>query len=636
MATTGTVIQALLDGIRTSAGAAVASGKARFYQPGTLVAQTVYSDDACTAAITAPLTLDAGGRGVVYTKNPIRLVVKESTDTTTIVDSVIVTRAEQVYITNSYVNSGAETNLDSYLTTVGTSMGAAFQYKESSTATSRNYVNVIGEKCVSIEDFGAVGDGVTDDATAINAAIQRVKARGGGVVFIPAKTYLCSTVLTNDAAGVSIVGTGRGSILSFTSTSGNGLVINKGSSGDCKLVLRDFAISHATTSSGTAILVTNGDRVVISGVSVALFRTGIDASAVSDAKLVDCAVVSTDGNAASKGVLLGTRGRATDCDLVTLSTAGTGLTLGQDAVAQDVYASAWTTAVSITGARGRIVNASLTGTTGVDVTGANAVVSGCYFAGGTTGVTTSVAGTLVRDSHFATVTTGVILSSANTLRAKIIDNEFNACTTGVNNVVGAGRISGNFFQTCGVGIDIKSGAGTVASLMLRGNTFLACTTDYTTTAGSGGFTYFNRRDNNFSSNNNAAASSLGAIASSDFHFLKPTATSSASAAPTFTPTANADGQASFQVFKSTYVGTPAVTVANTTTSGLVSGQIMGIGIVNAATGALSLSTWGTQYKQCDGTASMVTTATITAANCFSAWFYWDTASWVCYQVGKSG
>ena len=47
---------------------------------------------------------------------------------------------------------------------------------------------------VSVKDFGAVGDGVTDDTAKIEAADLAVSTAGGGVLFFPRGTYMVSSV----------------------------------------------------------------------------------------------------------------------------------------------------------------------------------------------------------------------------------------------------------------------------------------------------------------------------------------------------------------------------------------------------------------------------------------------------------
>lgn len=69
----------------------------------------------------------------------------------------------------------------------------------SSTTTPLDWVNV--------KDYGARGDGITDDAPAIQAAVTAVSATGGGTLYLPAGRYLLNAVL-NWASGVNMVGAG--------------------------------------------------------------------------------------------------------------------------------------------------------------------------------------------------------------------------------------------------------------------------------------------------------------------------------------------------------------------------------------------------------------------------------------------
>lgn len=76
-----------------------------------------------------------------------------------------------------------------------------------------NAVQTNGElkfaESVSIKDFGAVGDGVTNDTTAIQNAIDAVFAAGGGTVNVPKGNYLIGVV--NLKSNVSIMGVGEAS-----------------------------------------------------------------------------------------------------------------------------------------------------------------------------------------------------------------------------------------------------------------------------------------------------------------------------------------------------------------------------------------------------------------------------------------
>lgn len=63
-------------------------------------------------------------------------------------------------------------------------------------ASSRTVDAKLKDGWVSVKDFGATGDGVTNDTTAINNAIAAVNTAGGGVVYFPPGTYATTTGIT--------------------------------------------------------------------------------------------------------------------------------------------------------------------------------------------------------------------------------------------------------------------------------------------------------------------------------------------------------------------------------------------------------------------------------------------------------
>jgi len=131
-------------------------------------------------------------------------------------------------------------------------------------ATQRTALDKLRD-VVSVKDFGAVGDGVADDATAIQAAIDFVKTQTGGVVFFPAGRYRITTRLKiqNTYASnicIKLCGVGNGnSNVSAGSTRGS-LIIGETAltsqmmvemSGGSNITFEDIGLYAGTTNPST-------------------------------------------------------------------------------------------------------------------------------------------------------------------------------------------------------------------------------------------------------------------------------------------------------------------------------------------------------------------------------------------------
>jgi len=135
-----------------------------------------------------------------------------------------------------------------------------------------------GEAGVSVRTHNAVGDGVTDDSGAIQAAIDAVSAAGGGTVYFPAGTYECSKALTHTVGnGLVLRGDGRASSIQ-NSTAGNTIEL-----GDDVTQLNDCRV--------TGLLI---DNSVVGG-------SCIYARKRPNTRIDNC-LISQSGNATSFGI----------------------------------------------------------------------------------------------------------------------------------------------------------------------------------------------------------------------------------------------------------------------------------------------------------------------------------------------
>ena len=131
------------------------------------------------------------------------------------------------------------------------------------------------------ETFGAVGDGTTDDTTAIQAAIN--SAGVGGTVQFGPKTYAISSVLTVSSSGENLVGIAQHvsgtavSILKSTATTGDMIKFNGGGAGNCvdnsgiwfASVKRLSLIRATAATAGKGINITHGCGVKVEDVFLA-------------------------------------------------------------------------------------------------------------------------------------------------------------------------------------------------------------------------------------------------------------------------------------------------------------------------------------------------------------------------------
>jgi len=110
-----------------------------------------------------------------------------------------------------------------------------------------------GDLTVSVKNYGAKGDGSTDDTAAIQAAIDAVHNAGGGEVFVPAGTYIIAPATGIQVkSSVMLRGAGKATIFKVaTGANTTGNVVKSESWSD--VVLRDFCIdgNRAGQSSGT-------------------------------------------------------------------------------------------------------------------------------------------------------------------------------------------------------------------------------------------------------------------------------------------------------------------------------------------------------------------------------------------------
>jgi hypothetical protein len=201
-----------------------ANGHAELYIRDTATRATWYSDfEASTSNSSgANITLDAYGAVEVYVNQLVDVVVKDADGATvrSFTDGYAAPNVEVIspsFTGTDYVTAASAvsepTTLQAVLNLWETNNGAP-DWKVLFNGVATTIENAIGPLVglvfnVKSPVYGATGDGVTSDQTAVAAALAAAVAAGGGVLYFPPGTYRLTAALSWDNR-VSILGVGGG------------------------------------------------------------------------------------------------------------------------------------------------------------------------------------------------------------------------------------------------------------------------------------------------------------------------------------------------------------------------------------------------------------------------------------------
>lgn len=150
-----------------------------------------------------------------------------------------------------------------------------------------------GRQVYNVKKYGAVGNGSTDDHTAIQNAIDAAGTAGGGVVYLPAAAYYIGSQLLMNKSGVTLLGDGIGATFIRTN-----ILLSGDSTFDAILIkptsftystpadlggyllgcsVRDLTIDHyrATTNASCGLKMIGNTFLLIEDVEVLNFGGGI-------------------------------------------------------------------------------------------------------------------------------------------------------------------------------------------------------------------------------------------------------------------------------------------------------------------------------------------------------------------------
>ena len=245
-------------------GNPLVGGKLYTYYSGTTTPQATYTDSTGSVSNANPVILDSRGEASVWLGTSLYYMeLKDSLDT--------------LIWTADNVGGGAT------IASLSASSGASLiGFIQSGTGAVARTVQDKSREIVSVKDFGAVGDGITDDTSAINTALAV-----GGNLYFPRGTYKVTGTLTISVTGTCLTGDGRGLTTISSTATGHTILVNTGLS---YIEIHDMTVTRTGVAAVTGqdgIHFTNlTERALISDVEITNHWDGLRCGITSYSKVI--------------------------------------------------------------------------------------------------------------------------------------------------------------------------------------------------------------------------------------------------------------------------------------------------------------------------------------------------------------
>ena len=279
----------------TNSGVPLAGGLLYTYAAGTTTPATTYTSSTGATANSNPIVLDSAGRPPssiwLTTGNSYKFVLQTSLAVTIGTWDNIPGANDFTALTAQLANQSSASLGDALI---------GFKQADKNGLISGAVGRTVHQKLqdlVSVKDFGATGNGTTDDTTAIQAAIYYAQTNGG-CVYLPAGIYIISSSLNVqiNSGGLpllrpSICGDGAGATTILQTANASGIVVTGYVSNPADYMdLEDFTLqSNAVGGYGNGISFSDSAFVNIDNVEVLGWENGvygIDALSMTFTRLV--------------------------------------------------------------------------------------------------------------------------------------------------------------------------------------------------------------------------------------------------------------------------------------------------------------------------------------------------------------